>query len=253
MRLVFGAAAIGDLLEQHQGAIQAVLVAPGQPRGEDESLLRRAERAGIPVREVSAETLRRHAGSRSTGHLAAEVKVATPLELEDLVSEIEGRPNLVVALDGVTDPHNLGAILRSVAAFGGTAVILPRHGAAPLNDAAVRASAGAVALVPVLRVVNLARGLRQLAGAGFWSVALGAGQPEPLWSKDLTVPLVLVLGAEGTGIRPGVERACDMRVGLPLSGPIGSLNVSVAAGIALHEVTRQRGLGYPAPMSDHSG
>ena len=171
--------------------------------------------------------------------MAADIRVASISGPEALVAS-PGESCLVLALDGVTDPHNLGAILRSAAAFGVRAVLVPRDGSAPLNDAAVRASAGAVAHVPLVRVTNLGRALRQLKDQGFWVVGTDAAQGEDLWTADLDGGLVVVLGAEGKGMRPGISKACDRHLHLSMDGPISSLNVSVMAGIVVSEIARRR-------------
>jgi 23S rRNA (guanosine2251-2'-O)-methyltransferase len=168
------------------------------------------------------------------------------MDIADLVAESSSGP-LVVALDGVTDPHNLGAIIRSAAAFGALAVVTTERRAAPLNDAAVRASAGAVAHMPLIRVTNLSRSLRELQAGGYWVVASLAEGGQPLWEIDLTGPIVLVVGAEGAGVRRGIAAVCDLAASLPLPGPVQSLNASVFAGIAAAEVARQRLRGGPDP------
>jgi 23S rRNA (guanosine2251-2'-O)-methyltransferase len=243
---VFGRNAIEELLHASPGSLTSLLLARGRLRPEDEPVLHAARDLGLPVREVDPDDLRRDAGGRGGVRLAADVRLAPPLDPTDLRAE-PGMPDppLLLALDGVTDPHNLGAVVRSAAAAGAHAVLVPKDRAAPLNDAAVRASAGAVAHVPVSRVTNLARTLRELRDRGFWAIATAAGEGNALWDADLRGPLVLVLGAEGTGLRPGVRSACDLAVHLPLPGPVRSLNVSVFAGVVLAEAIRQRLGGRP--------
>ncbi len=147
---------------------------------------------------------------------------------------------LLVCLDGVTDPHNLGAVCRSAEGAGATAVIVPEHNSARVTAAVCRASAGAVEHVPFAVVVNLARYLAEIKGPDLWVwAAVGDGETL-LWRADLTGGAAIVLGAEGTGIRPGVHRACDASLAIPLAGNVESLNVSVAAGVVLFEAARQR-------------
>lgn len=246
MTRLFGKHAIEDLLDQAPDALAAVVYAP-RPDPATTRLLERAQKAGIPIREVAPELLRESSGSRGGSAIAADVRLAPAPDLRTL------RPDhapLLIALDQVTDPHNLGAILRSAAAFSASAVIVPRDGSAPLNDAAIRASAGGAAHVPVLRVTNLARALGELHDQGYWPCAVTGDAPANAWRTDLaSLPLVLVLGAEGTGLRPLVRKACMLAVKLPIAGRIQSLNVSVAAGIILAEVARQRAstnLGEPS-------
>ncbi len=235
MSRVYGHRAIDELLETAPGAIAQLLVARGQAE-RLEPLMERARALGIDVRETSELALRKRSGGRGGAVVGAEIRIAATPDLQD----VAGEDALVVALDGVTDPHNLGAVMRSASAFGAAAVVVPKHHTAPLNDAAVRASAGAVAHLPLLRVTNLARALRQLRDGGLWTYATLPGAGPCLWDTDLTGGVALVLGAEGRGVRPGVVKACDLSIGLPLPGTIGSLNVSVFAGLALAEVARQR-------------
>lgn len=239
MSRIYGRHAVEELLDHHPAALVAIVIAAGRLRSEDEELLARARSEGVPVREVGSEDLKQRSGGRGAIRLGADIRVASIDDL-DALTPVDGEAKLVLALDGVTDPHNLGAILRTAAAFGASAILVPRDRSAPLNDAAVRASAGGVAYVPVHRVVNLSRCLRQLKDSGYWIVGAHVDGGAALWAAPLTGPLVLVLGAEGSGIRPGVLRACDSLVHLPMGGPVASLNVSVFAGIACAEVARQR-------------
>ncbi len=239
MSRIYGRHAVEELLDRHPEAVAAVVVAAGRLRSEDEALLARARSAGVTVREVGSQDLKQRSGGRGAIRIGADIRVASIDDL-DALTPAQGESPLVVALDGVTDPHNLGAILRTAAVFEARAIIVPRDRSAPLNDAAVRASAGGVAHVPLHRVVNLSRSLRQLKEVGYWTVGAHVDHGSSLWDAQLTGPLVLVLGAEGSGIRPGVLRACDSVVHLPTAGPVGSLNVSVFAGIACAEVARQR-------------
>ena len=147
---------------------------------------------------------------------------------------------LLCLLDQVTDPRNLGAVLRSAAGAGATGVVLPAHGAAVVTPAVCRASAGAVEHVPVAVVPNLARYLAEVKGPGLWAYAAAADGDERLWSLDLRDGVALVLGAEGKGVRPLVRRTCDGTVAIPLAPGVESLNVSVAAAVLLYEARRQR-------------
>jgi len=147
---------------------------------------------------------------------------------------------LLVCLDQVTDPHNLGAVARSAEGVGATAVVVPAHGSARVTAAVCRASAGAVEHLPVAVVPNLARYLADIKGDALWAFAADAEGTVPLWETDFTGGVALVLGAEGKGVRPLVRRTCDATVAIPLAGKVGSLNVSVAAAVLLFEARRQR-------------
>lgn len=148
---------------------------------------------------------------------------------------------LIVCLDQVTDPHNLGAVCRSAEGAGATGVIVPAHGSARVTAAVCRASAGAVEHLPVAVVPNLARYLQEIKGADLWIYAAAADAPQTMWQADLSGGLALVFGAEGKGVRPLVRRTCDGAVSIPLAGRVESLNVSVAAALLLYEARRRRG------------
>lgn len=239
MSRIYGPHAIGDLLETAPEAVASLLIAAGARAGsEADQVLSRARELGIPVHTIDRRELENRRGGRGGSSVAADIRLAPPLDLED-IEGVAGEAQLLIALDGVTDPHNLGAILRSAAAFGATAVLCGKDRSAPLNDAAVRASAGAVAHVPLIRVTNLARALQTLQGKNFWIFGMAAEATQSLYDTDLAGPVVLAFGAEGAGLRPGVSRACDALISLPMAGRIASLNVSVTAGIAASEFCRR--------------
>ncbi|HNT89685.1 MAG TPA: 23S rRNA (guanosine(2251)-2'-O)-methyltransferase RlmB, partial [Candidatus Hydrogenedentes bacterium] len=148
--------------------------------------------------------------------------------------------SLFVALDGIEDPQNFGAIVRSASACGAGAVLFTKDRAAPISPAMVKAAAGAVEHVPLVRVTNLARAIEQMQQAGFWAAALDAAGDKLLWDVDLTGKTLLIIGGEGKGVRRLVRERCDHVVRIPISGLITSLNASVSAGIALAECLRQR-------------
>ncbi len=148
---------------------------------------------------------------------------------------------LLVCLDQVTDPHNLGAVIRSAEGAGATGVVVPAHGSARVTPAVCRASAGAVEHLPVAVVPNLARFLGDIKGPDLWAYAADSGGTIGMWDADLADGVALVLGAEGKGVRPLVRRTCDGTIAIPLAGNVGSLNVSVAAALLLYEARRQRG------------
>ncbi len=170
---------------------------------------------------------------------------AEPLPVRDIddvldgISEAQG-PQIVVLLDQVSDPHNIGAILRSAAAFAARAVVTPEHGAPPVTGALAKAASGALEAVPLLRVTNLARTLDRLKEAGFWCLGLEEGAEKTLAEIDAGNRIALVLGAEGTGLRRLTRERCDLLARLPTRGEPASLNVSNAAAIALYELTRPR-------------
>jgi 23S rRNA (guanosine2251-2'-O)-methyltransferase len=193
----------------------------------------------VPVVRVEPDVLDRE--SRQGVHQGVVAELTSPrnYSLADLVSDAAGAPLLLV-LDGVEDPHNVGAVLRSLDAAGGHGVVRQTRRAATLEAAAAKASAGAVAHVPVANVVNIARALEELKELGVWTVGLTADAPQTYDSLDLTLPIAIVLGNEGTGLRRLVRERCDFIASIPMAGHVGSLNVSVAAGVVLFEAVRQR-------------
>ena len=208
-------------------------------------LVSAAERDGVAVRRVTPADLDRVARGGVHQGIAAEIQSAERFDVADLVRGASGVP-LIVVLDGIEDPHNVGAILRTVDAAGADGVVRQSRHAAPLDGAAAKASAGAVSHVKIADVVNIARALEELKERGVWTVGLSGESAKRLDDIDLTLPTALVLGAEGTGLRRLVRDRCDWLASIPMRGHVRSLNVSVAAGIALFEAIRQRGRSVPA-------
>ena len=202
-------------------------------------LLALAGESGVQVRRISSDALDRDARHGVHQGVVAEISEATDYSVDDLVHGSRGVP-LIVVLDAIEDPHNLGAILRTADAAGVDGVIVQSRRSAALGGAAAKASAGAVAHVRIAEVVNIARAIEELKKAGVWTVGLAAEAGSPYDSMDFTVPTALVLGAEGAGLRRLVREKCDYLASIPVQGHVGSLNVSVAAGVALYEVVRQR-------------
>jgi 23S rRNA (guanosine2251-2'-O)-methyltransferase len=203
------------------------------------ALLRLAAERKIPVHRVDDAALDRAAAGGAHQGVMAEVRPPEDYSIEDLVRQAPA-PALLVVLDGIEDPHNVGAILRAVDAAGAGGVVRQTRRAAPLGAAVTKASAGAVAHVRTAGVVNIARALEDLKAAGVWTVGL-AGDARLRYDEiDLTVPVAFVLGAEGTGLRRLVRDRCDLLAAIPMQGHVDSLNVSVAAGVALFEAVRQR-------------
>ncbi len=204
-----------------------------------QKLLADAARQSVRIRFVTREELDHDAKRGAHQGVVAEVERRTETSLDELAQTVNGPP-LIVVLDEVEDPQNVGAILRSVDACGASGVVRQTRRAAPLGGAAAKASAGAVNHVAVADVVNIARSLDELKKAGIWTVGLDAASKLAYYEWDLTLPTAIVVGAEGHGLRRLVRERCDQVVSIPMLGHVGSLNVSVAAAVVLYEAIRQR-------------
>lgn len=242
-RVVGGLHPVRELLRA--GArVYRVLVAEGRDASPVLDEIRaEAQAAGVPVQVVARVDLDAHAeGLVHQGVLA----IAPPFPVADLDEVLvragaDSQPLLLVALDGVTDPHNLGSIARTAEAVGAHGLLLPSRRAAGVTPAVEKAAAGALAHLPVVRMSNLARALRELQKTGVWVVGLDGDAPSAIDEcRLLDEPLVLVVGAEGAGLARLTRDSCDQVVRLPMRGAVGSLNASVAAGVALYEVLRRR-------------
>jgi 23S rRNA (guanosine2251-2'-O)-methyltransferase len=200
----------------------------------------------VPVRWLSRDELDRQAGHARHQGAALRLEPFCYTDLETLLQlwRSSGRNALFLVLDGITDPHNFGALLRSAEAAGCHGVIVARDRACPVTPVVEKAAAGALAYLPLCQVTNLARTLELLKAAGIWCYGLaGDGPAEALFTTDLQRSLALVVGSEGKGLRPNIRSHCDLLLALPMRGRMTSLNASVAAGIALYEVVRQTAAG----------
>jgi len=195
---------------------------------------------GVPCRKLPKDQLRKIAGPDHHG-VAAEIAAQEYASLEDILAlaDRKGEAPFVVVLDGVEDPHNLGAIIRTALCAGAHGVVIGKHRAVALNQTVMKTSAGAANHLPVARVTNISQALRTLKDAGCWVCAADM-DGQPLWDLDLSGPLALVMGGEGQGLSPLVKKNCDMVAALPMQGPVSSLNVSVSAGVLLYEAVHQR-------------
>jgi 23S rRNA (guanosine2251-2'-O)-methyltransferase len=198
-----------------------------------------ARERGVPTRRVAAEALEREARRGVHQGVVADIEDARSYSVDELVRGAAGTPLLVV-LDSIEDPQNVGAILRTADAAGVDGVIRQSRRAASLDGAAAKASAGAVAHVRIAEVVNIARAVEELKDAGVWTVGLDGSADSSYDAVDYTVPTAIVLGAEGSGLRRLVRERCDRLASIPMRGHVESLNVSVAAGVTLFEAVRQR-------------
>ena len=241
MSVLYGINAVAEALKASPEKIERICVERGQKNPRIREIVDLARQNHVRISFEERSWLDRKAeGSRHQGILCFAAEMAT-LDAEDILEQAKS-PGLLVILDGVEDPHNLGAILRSAEAAGADGVILPQHRSAALSATVVKASAGAASHIKLARVTNLAQFIESLKKKGFWIAGLDAGSNKPIWEADLTEPTALILGSEGSGLHRLVKEKCDYVVSLPIRGVMSSYNVSVAAGIALYEVIRQRTL-----------
>ena len=212
-----------------------------------EKLLKLAAERKVPVRQREKADLTRLCGIDHHQGVALKVEPFPYADLADVLAEVKGNnEGLILVLDSVQDPHNLGALIRSAACAGAHAVVIPKDRAAGVTAAAEKASAGAAGTVAVAQVTNISQALQELKKAGFWIYGADGSARHTLYQQDLTGPVALVIGGEGEGIRPLVRKGCDAVVSIPLQGGVSSLNASVAGGILLFEVVRQRLIGKKA-------
>jgi 23S rRNA (guanosine2251-2'-O)-methyltransferase len=238
---IFGLHAVRALLMRAPDRVLRLKLAAGRDDARVRELAELAERHGLPVERANAREFKKLLGEAVHQGVIAEITALPPWSEDDLLSSLTtAREPLLLALDGVQDPHNLGACLRTADACGALAVVVPKDRAAQLTPSVRKVAAGAAETTPVVAVTNLARCLALLKGAGLWVVGAEAHSDKRPEDVDLTTGTVLVLGAEGAGLRKLTRQSCDFVVRLPQLGAVESLNVSVAAGMLLYEAVRQR-------------
>jgi 23S rRNA (guanosine2251-2'-O)-methyltransferase len=228
---------------QAGSAIDRIVIARGRQDTRTEEIVQLARGRGIPVRFEDRSQIDRLANSKDHQGVVAIVAARSASSLDDVLQRANaagGSHGLIVLLDGVEDPHNLGAIVRTALAAGAHGVVIPERRAVGLTDTVARASAGALAHLPIARVTNLARAMEELKEAGFWLVGLDETAEKSYTQVDYTSSMGIVLGGEGQGLHELTRKRCDFVVSLPTTGPVKSLNVSVAAGVVLFEALRQR-------------
>lgn len=244
-RILFGFHAVLSRLRQHAASVQEILIDRDRVDARMKDLLKMAELSGVRTMEVERSRLDGMAGinGRHQGVIARVVDTPIPYkDIHDILESDLTEPPFFLILDGVEDPHNLGACLRVADAMGVHAVIAPKDRAVGLNATVRKVACGAAETVPFIAVTNLARTIRELKDAGVFVVGTTMDAPSNLLNTKLDGPIAIVLGAEGDGLRRLTIENCDALVTIPMFGSVESLNVSVASGICLYEVRRQRGL-----------
>lgn len=237
-----GIHAVKEALEA-QRPIDRIAIAKGRQDKRVEEIVQLARKQGVPLRFEDRGQLDRLANSKDHQGVVALAAARAAATLQDILANAnsgKGQMGLIVLLDGVEDPHNLGAIIRTALAAGAHGVVIPERRAAGLTDTVARSSAGALAHLPVAKVTNLARSMEELKEVGYWLVGLDEQGDKRYTEVDYTSPVGIVLGSEGQGLHELTRKRCDFVVSLPTTGPVKSLNVSVAAGVVLFEALRQR-------------
>lgn len=242
-RILFGFHAVLSRLRQHGASVQEILIDRDRVDARMKDLLNMAESAGVRTMQVERSRLDGMAGTNGRHQGVIARVVDTPIPYKDIHDILESElkePPFFLILDGVEDPHNLGACLRVADAMGVHAVIAPKDRAAGLNATVRKVACGAAETVPFIAVTNLARTIRELKEAGVYVVGTTMDAPSTLHNTKLDGPIALVLGAEGDGMRRLTQETCDALITIPMYGSVESLNVSVASGICLYEIRRQR-------------
>jgi 23S rRNA (guanosine2251-2'-O)-methyltransferase len=239
-----GIHAVREALEAGH-ALDRIVIARGRQDTRVEEIVQLARERNIPLRFEDRTQIDRLAGSKDHQGVVAVAAARSAATLENILAAAKagaghGQKGLIVLLDGVEDPHNLGAIIRTALASGAHGVVIPERRSAGLTDTVARASAGALAHLPVAKVTNLAQTMEELKEAGYWLIGLDEHADKSYTEADYTSPVGIIFGGEGKGLHELTRKRCDFVVSLPTTGPVKSLNVSVAAGVVLFEALRQR-------------
>lgn len=239
--LLFGFHAVQVRLKTAPESVREVHIDTARRDARMRQFIERAQASGRTIVESDGARLDKLAGTtRHQGVVARVTVLAVNHSLDDLLDSVEGPP-LVLLLDGVTDPHNLGACLRVADGAGAHAVIAPKDHSSGINATVAKVASGAAETVPYFMVTNLARTLNELKERNIWIIGTSGDAPSTIYQADLKGPVALVLGAEGDGMRQLTRKTCDALVSIPMKGAVESLNVSVASGLCLYEALRQRG------------
>jgi 23S rRNA (guanosine2251-2'-O)-methyltransferase len=242
MEVIYGVNPLKEALISGRGGVEKIVLARGRTEAAIREIRILAAQQGVPVEVRERSHLDELTGKASHQGVLG---ICRAYHYQDLDAVIANRHpsclyDLVLILDGITDPHNLGALIRTAHCFGANGVILPEHRAASVTATVIKTSAGAVRHLPVARVANMARALDELKTRGFWIFGADAQASQSVSAPDYSGAVGLVMGAEGKGMRPLIRKKCDFLISIPMLGKIDSLNVSVSAGIVLHEIRRKQ-------------
>jgi 23S rRNA (guanosine2251-2'-O)-methyltransferase len=240
VHLIYGINSVAEALKARGRAFEYVSIAKERHDLRLQRIIEECRRIGLPVRFVARAELDRMAGNVAHQGIVAVSSAKQYSDLDDVITAKRGVYSLVLVLDGVEDPHNLGAIVRTADAAGVDGLVIPERRAAGVSGTVTKVSAGATAHLPIAKVTNIARTLEDLKAQNLWTVGLDERATQTYDSIDYNMNCALVLGAEGKGIHDLVSKKCDFLVSIPMLGKVPSLNVSVAAGVVLYEIVRQR-------------
>ncbi len=239
MQVIYGVHPVAEALKDGAGIERVFLTREGS-RGSSREIVELASRRNIPVVFTDREHLNATAGTRHHQGVICVCGEFRYADIERILDGCRSQPaSFVLILDGVTDPQNLGSLIRTTFCFGASALVIPEDRAASVTPSVIKASAGAALRLPVARVVNIGRTIDRLKEYGFWIYGADAGSGSGPGSLDYGTHVGIVLGSEGKGIRPLIKKKCDALISIPMAGDLGSLNVSVAGGIIVYEITRQ--------------
>lgn len=235
---IVGRNAVREALRRER-PISRLLVADGKATGSLQEILGLAKAAGIEIRRVKEDKLKAYRSEVPHQGVVALVSATAFQDLQEVLWQAGDKVPLLVLTDGIEDPHNMGAIIRSAECVGATAILIPKRHNAPINATVAKTSAGAIEAIPLVQIGNVAQTIKELQSQGFW--VMGAHMEGPtMYDVDLTGPTVLVIGNEGKGLSRLTKDVCDSLISIPMAGTLNSLNASVATGILLYEVLRQR-------------
>ncbi len=243
-QIIYGIHPVEEALKSPVFEVEKILIASQRPNPRLQSILQAAQQRQIPVVYTRGETLEEMTRGASHQNVVAIAKGIAYADLDTILSawKKEGARALLLILDGIQDPQNLGSLIRTALGCGAQGIIIPKDRAVGITPAVIKASAGAAAHLPVARVTNLSSTIDALKKEGLWVYGASGEAREKIFDVDLTVDLALVIGAEGKGIRPLVKKKCDRLFSIPMKGPVSSFNAAVSGGMILYEVMRQRSL-----------
>jgi 23S rRNA (guanosine2251-2'-O)-methyltransferase len=245
MQVIYGINPLLEMFHSHPAMLEKIVVAEGRERGAVQKILKLAAENGVPVESTGRDRVEKLAPRRVHQGIVGLCREHAYATVDDvLVNRHKGsRYSLVILLDGVTDPQNLGSVIRTAHCCGANGVIIPENRSASVTASVAKASAGAVYCLPTAMVVNMVRTIEYLKEKGFWIYGAAAESEVSIHAPNYEGDIGLVMGSEGKGIRPLIRKKCDFLISIPMRGQVASLNVSVAAGIIIHEIFRKRGDG----------